>query len=680
MAKANSRVEQLTSDATVAIIGGGPAGSFFAIHLLRLAKSQRKNVRVVLFERLRQPPRDRPELSSGPYRGCPRCAGGVSPRLSDAVANLGIEIPEDTVQARIRSISVQGRWKPVILDVPEDRKMLSVFRGTLPSSRDRATGSLDSWLIDAAVREGAELVGSTVTRVSYDNRRRPVLEYRSSEDDCSLTVDFIAFAGGVNEMVHSASGRQTTADLFRTLQPAYEPPQLRKALIVELEAPPECRELASQRLYYLEGSLKRLRLDMCSIMPKQGHFTITLIGHSVDEASSHRDNLEIVRQFLDTPRVCRVLPCDTAVAVRCICNPYIVIGTATQPFAHRAAAIGDLAATRRYKDGMLAAHDMALDLAKAIVERGVDSSTLAETYGPTIDRFRRENRFASLIFFLYRWFFTSAAWSRIIYQAYGSEKKSTRAPRRNFERIFWSVSSGDENYEQIAWAMLRPSTAWRILTSGVLVTLRNWLTEHAFGLTWANLGRFPVAVPREVLEARREQLLGGRRHEFECIYTIRLRTSADVARGLVGQLGEPARPYLHPRGVRIQRVGREAPGAGRRIHYHIFGGVLSFDIIQEDSGDENLIRYRVLGSFADQGSFIFLIEPDTATTCELTVYLAFDYARGTSAVDRLFWQAFRLLFPEYVHDVFWNHALCEFKQAAEDNQKGGNRISGVPGS
>ena len=678
MAQSNSRVERLPSDATVAIIGGGPAGSFFAIHLLRLAKSQRKNFRVVLLERLRQPPRDQPELNSGPYRGCPRCAGGVSPRLNDAIANLGIEIPEDTIQARIRSVSVQGRWKPVILNVPADRKMLSVFRGTLPSSRARAMGSLDSWLIDAAVREGAELLGSTVTRVSYDNQRRPVLEYRLSADDCSLTVDFVAFAGGVNEMMHSASGRQTIADLFRTLQPAYEQPQLRKALIVELEAPPECRELTSQRLHYLEGSLKRLRLDMCSIMPKQGHFTITLIGQSVDEASSHRDNLEIVRQFLEAPRVRRVLPCDAEMAVRCICSPYIVIGTATRPFAHRAAAIGDLAATRRYKDGMLAAHDMALDLAKAVVERGVDASTLAEAYGPTIDRFRRDNRFASLIYFLYRWFFTSTAWSRIIYQTYSSEKKLTHASRRNFERIFWSVSSGDESYQQIAWAMFRPSTVWRILTSGVLVTLRNWLTEHAFGLTWANLGRFPVAVPRETLEARREQLLGGRRHEFECIYTIRLRTGADVARGLVGQFGEPARPYLHPRGVNIQRADREAPGAGCKIHYHIFGGTLSFDVIQEDSGDENLIHYRVLGSFADQGSFIFLIEPDTATTCELTVYLAFDYARGTSAGERLFWWAFRLLFPDYVHDVLWNHALCEFKQAAEEKQKDGNRILGVP--
>ena len=677
MVQAYSQVEQLPTDATVAIIGGGVAGSFFAIHLLRIAKNYHKSFRVIIFERLRHPPPNQPGLSYGSYRGCPRCAGGVSPRLNDALEELGIKIPRDTIQAQIQSISVQGGWKPVILDVPNGRKMLSVFRGTLPSSRDQAKGSLDSWLIDIAVRGGAELIGRTVTNVTYNEQRRPVLNYRSSGDDCSLTVDFVAFAGGVNEGVHTPSGRQTSADLFRALQPEYKPPRLRKALIIELHAPAESRELTNGRLHYIEGSLKRLRLDMCSILPKQGHFTVTLIGRSVDDAESHRENMEISKRFLESPRVCRILPCDADMAIRCICNPYIVVGTATQPIAHRAATLGDLAATRRYKDGMLASHDMARHLAEAVVEHGVDFKTLAAAYGPAIDRFRRDNKFASLIFFLYRWFFTSTTWSRIIYQTYVSEKRSTHASRRNFERIFWSVSSGDEDYEQIAWAMLRPSTAWRILTSGVLVTLRNWLTERAFGLTWSNLGRYPVAVPKETLDARCEELLDGERREFECIYAIRLRTSAQVARDLLGQLGEQGRPYLTPRGVRIQRVDGEALCAGCKIHYHVFGDALSFDVIQEDSGSEHLIRYRVRGSFADQGTFIFLIEPESAATCKLTVFLSFNYARGTTAWERLFWRAFRFFFPEFVHDVLWNFALCELKQAAEERQLGSSQVSGI---
>jgi hypothetical protein len=555
------------------------------------------------------------------------------------------------------------------MDVPENRRMLSVFRGTLPTSRKRGSGSLDSWLIDSAVREGAELVGGTVTRVHYDDQRRPVLDYRLAGEDCSISVDFVAFAGGVNETTHTPSGRQTSADLFRSLQPNYEPPELRKALIIELEGPPDCAELTNGRLHYLESSLETLHLDMCSIMPKQGHFTISLIGPSVDAASSHRENLEIARQFVRSPRVCRVLPCDAKMTLRCMCNPYIAVGTATRPFAHRAATLGDLAASRLYKDGMLAAHDMASDLAKAVVDIGVDSSSLAAAYAPTIKRFRRDNRFASLIFFLYRWIFTSTTWSRVIYQTYANEKKSSHAPDRSFERIIWSISSGDEDYEKIAKAMLRPSTLWRILTGGILVTIRNWITERAFGLSWAGVGRFPVAVPRETLDARREQLLDGRSHEFECIYSIHLRTSASVVRQYVGQLGEATRPYLHPRGVHIERVRGDPLSIGCMIHYRVFAGALSYYVVQENSGNENIILYRVHGSFADQGSFIFLIEPESATSCVLTVYLAFDYERGTSAGDRIFWWAFRSLFPSHVHDVLWNHALCEFKQAAEASRR-----------
>ena len=47
---------------------------------------------------------------------------------------------------------------------------------------------------------------------------------------------------------------------------------------------------------------------MCSIMPKKGYFTITLIGGSVDDAASRKQNLELIKSFLATPRIRRILP------------------------------------------------------------------------------------------------------------------------------------------------------------------------------------------------------------------------------------------------------------------------------------------------------------------------------------------------------------------------------------
>lgn len=678
MAAAARTTQTLPDGATVAIVGGGPAGSFLAIHLLRLARARRQDLRVVIFERRRPPPRDELGSASGPYKGCPRCAGGVSPRLSDALAALDIHIPDEVRQMQIRSIAVQGHWKPIYLQVPEGRHMLSVYRGTLPIERGRRQGSFDAVLLDVACRRGARLVGRRVTRVYYDRQRRPVVRHEADDGETELTADFVAFAGGVNESSDPRVGRLTCVDLFRMLQPDYEPPRLRKSLIVELEAPPECIELTEGQLHYVEGSGAGLRLEMCSVLPKRGYFTISLVGRSVDEATSHRENLDTIRRFIKTPQMRRILPADAELRIRCICNPHVVVGNSRYPCAERAAAVGDMATSRQYKDGILAAHDMARDLATAIVERGTALASLAAGYEPTLRKFRRDNRFASVIFFLYRWFFTHSSPSRIIYQSFATERKLRQRDLRSFERIFWAISSGDDSYEEIARAMLRPSTLWKIVIGGGLITLRNWLTELFFGLDWRDIGRFPTAVPVERLRELRRRLRYGRESEFECMYTIHMRASAADARRLMADFGENSRPYLHPRWVSISRDSGRPLNAGWTIRYRVFGGLLSFAVVQVHTDDPDFIHFRVRGGFADAGSFIFLIEPEGLQRCALTVYLAFDYARGRTLPARVFWRVFRALFPEYLHDVLWNHALCEFKQAAETDHTDPAREPPVP--
>lgn len=665
MAQVETRARRLRDGATVAIVGGGPAGSFLAIHLFRQAVAHGRSLRVVIFEHQSPPPCGQLGLCCGPYRGCPRCAGGVSPRLSDTLAKLDITVPEDVLQRRIQSISVQGSWKPVYLEVPKERKMFSVFRGTLPHCHRIKHASFDALLIDSARARGAELIGSRVTRVFYDSQLHPVVCYRVAGKYRELNADFVAFAGGINDRADPRAGSHRSIDLYRMLQPGYVPPPLRKALIVELAVPRNCIELMRERLYYVESSVNDLRLEMCSILPKDGYFTVTLIGGSVDNSTNHKENLELVRRFLSTPNVRRILPAENDTQIRCLCNPRIVVGTAKKPVADNAAVVGDMATTRQYKDGILAAHDMAESLATAIFERGIDVESLTSGYGPTLRGFRRDNRFAKLIFFLYRWFFTSTLWSRVVYQALVKERKLLPRSQRSLEQVFWAISSGEQSYEQIARLMLRPSTLWRILTDGILITLRNRLTELAFGLDWKGIGRFPIAVPLERLRQRRNHLLKGQTAEFECIYTIHVDASLDSARRLLGELGEPSRPFLHPRGVLIRRTSGNPLEPGCTIRYEIFGGALEFEVVQIDSGNENLIRYRVVDSFANGGSFMFMLEPEHGAHCSVTVYLAFNYARGTTPSERAFWWAFRSLFPEYIHDVLWNHALCEFKQAAE---------------
>ncbi len=664
---------RLPDHATVAIVGGGPAGAFSALHLLQRAQLRGLSTRVVVLERRCHSPASDSNGPRGSYTGCPQCAGGISPRLHEAIEALGITLPAEVIQSRISMITVQGNWKSIYLPVPPDRPMSSVYRGTLPHGQHPQNACFDAMLLDVAAGAGAEVIGGRVFRAVYDASGRIELSYLLDHVETLLKADFVIFAGGVNEKRNRSGTLPTTMELFERLQPAYVPPRLRSALIFELEIEAGEEPALEGELHYIESSSGKLRLEMCSIIAKRGYVTVTLIGESVDESESHQQNLNVIKDFLALPQTARILPVQLRPRVRCICNPHLVVGTSTMPFGTRIAAVGDMATSRQYKDGILAAHTMASSVAETIIDQGIDSESLATGYGRIIASFRKDNHFASLIFRLYRWFFVNPLLSRVIYQAFISEKKTKTERHRDFKQIFWAISSGDRSYEDIARSMVRPATLWLILKGGVYVTLRNWVTEHFFGIDWGGIPRVMTGISRDDLQARRAELLPeqvwggvqGSLPEFECIYSVRLRTRPENARALLAELGEKSRPYLNPRWVKIRRIAGEPLQQGNVIQYDVFRGLLSFSIEQQDSPRENLIVYKVKGGFAHDGLFCFEVKELAAGYCLLTIYLVFDYARGERLPSRIFWGTFRRLFPEYIHDVLWNHALCQFKQVVE---------------
>jgi hypothetical protein len=92
---------------------------------------------------------------------------------------------------------------------------------------------------------------------------------------------------------------------------------------------------------------------------------------------------------------------------------------------------------------------------------------------------------------------------------------------------------------------------------------------------------------------------------------------------------------------------------------------MSFSIELQPGSSNTQLFYQVSGGFAHNGAFLFEVKQKANGHCELTIYLAFDYAQGNKLSQRLYWRLFRLLFPEFIHDVLWNHALCELKHRAE---------------
>ena len=89
----------------VAIIGGGPAGSFFALYLLHYARERGMHPEITIYQK-----RDFKEL--GP-KGCKGCAGILSPSLLRNLNELGLVIPEGIIQHKIERYTVHSPYTSI---------------------------------------------------------------------------------------------------------------------------------------------------------------------------------------------------------------------------------------------------------------------------------------------------------------------------------------------------------------------------------------------------------------------------------------------------------------------------------------------------------------------------------------------------------------------------------------
>jgi flavin-dependent dehydrogenase len=669
----------LEDGATVVVIGGGPAGALFSIHLLRRSRELHRQVKVVVIERRRQSFGQNGGCSTAGWRGCNCCAGGLSPRLNDVLNCLNLRLPEEVIQSRIHSITVQGYWKNIELQVPDGREMVSVFRGERPASRPDRQHNFDAVLLERALAEGAALISGEVVDVEYPEGGRPVVRSRAEGAESKLEADFVVFAAGVNEAAEIRGPSPSLAHVLRRLVPDYRPPRLRTALIFELESPRGVAPELEGHLHFVEYGSAALQLEMCSLLPKRGYITVVLVGPSIDASPGLAENQRIIHEFLELPHIRHLLLPGTQLRTACVCNPRLVVGSARQPFADRVAAIGDMATSRLYKDGILSAYYTASALAETLLGRGVDQHSLQEGYAPTIRSFRRDNRFAALVFFLHRVVFSSSVLSRVLYQAVITERKTSVAERRRLEQILWKIASGDDQYETTFLAMVHPATLWSILSGGLAITLRNYLAECFFHLKWEGFGRFTTGVAKEQFQTKRAVF---RRElaecdvevpdplEFERMYTIRIRAACATVLRQLGRFGEADRGYFLPRWIRIRRIQGQANEVGCVIRYEVFGGRFSFDVQLERIAEGHLLIYRVCDGFARGGVLLFEVEPASEQLCNLSIYVAFHFQRGRTAITRLLWWFFRRLFPAFVHGVLWNHSLCRLKSIAEADTRG----------
>jgi flavin-dependent dehydrogenase len=659
----------LQNDDRVAVVGGGPAGSFFAIHLLREAKRLGRNIEVVIVEKRSPMDADSDDFQC---RGCNFCAGLISPRLNKILDDQGLVVPEEIIQGRVDYVWIQGQWKNFRLRVPKEMQMYSVFRGSLPGRRSGRPAGFDGFLLGEAVKEGARIAYGEVRAISYAASGMPSLTVRTGQGDkVSLEASFVTIATGINGHCGFDYRDDALITSVKRLNPAFVPGRSRKACIFELEVGEDYLERNLHReIYFIEYGSKRLNLEHSALIPKGGFLTVAMIGKCIDDAVLPRDGHQVVHDFLTLPQIDRILPGIAAAPITCACVPRMTVTTAKFPFGDRFAVIGDAVGSRLNKDGLYSAHATASQLAKTVLVDGIDQQALARGYGKAIHWLEADNRSGRMVFGISRVAFTRSLVSRIVYQAFATECKVRDGRSRPLSVVLWKIASGTVDYREVLRDMCGFGVQRSILV-GAAVTVRNLAFEVLFGLKWGDYGRYPTVVlreKREVLKGELASSLGkelGRSPDFERMYAIKIRGSGEEIMEELAKFGRPAARFANLRFLDVRQIQGIPNQVGSVIRYRIpFFGLGAEMHLTQRIGFETLL-YQVDEQLVDHGKLIFNVAPTKDGNRRLAIYASFDYKRGKGIASRGVWAIARLLFPGFVHDIVWNHALCTIKEEVE---------------
>ena len=432
---------RLVDGSSVAVIGAGPAGSFFSYFVLQLCERAGLALEVDLYE-------SRDFLQPGP-QGCNMCGGIISESLVQNLAVEGINLPPSVVQRGIDSYVLHTDVGSARIELPlHEMRIGAVHRGAGPRDvAERKWQSFDRYLLEQSLARGAKHVAARVEDVGWQNGR-PWLKARGAE---ARLYDLVVVATGVNS---------PTLKLFEKLDVGYRRPETTKTLIWEYRLGENVisESLGNSMHVFL---LDLPRLEFAALIPKGDYVTLCLLGEDIDSALGD--------EFTGTPQVRAVMPPGWKASERsCQCLPRINVKGVDQPYADRLLFIGDCGITRLYKDGIGAAYRTAKSAARAAVFGGISEAAFRRHYRPVCRTVARDNVLGRITFRFTRLVQHNRVLRKALLRAVRAEQRQSGEARR-LSGILWDMFSGTAPYRDIFGRMLHPGfllrLAWAVAAS-----------------------------------------------------------------------------------------------------------------------------------------------------------------------------------------------------------------------
>ncbi len=362
----------LDDGANIAVIGGGPTGSFFSYFALKMGKILGKELNITIFD-----PKD--FTKTGPA-GCNRCGGIISELLLQTLAVEGINLPDTVVRKGIDSYRLHTMHGSAFISTPSFEKTIAtVFRGGGPKgAAGEGKESFDHFLLEQAVKEGAVHKPVIIDHIEYRNKR-PVLFSRKQE---VMDADLVVGAFGVNS---------PTAKQIASLELGYQEPPMVTAAIAELSMGDDAvAEYFGNSVHLF--LLPDKGIKFAAMIPKGAYVTLCILGTTI--------HANTVLDFLEKPVVKSVLPKSDRYKVECRCLPKMNVGAPKKPFVDRMVMCGDAGSTRLFKDGLGAAYLMGKSVAKTAIFQGVSEKAFREGYLPMYNSIVTDNYYGRLLYMI----------------------------------------------------------------------------------------------------------------------------------------------------------------------------------------------------------------------------------------------------------------------------------------
>lgn len=440
---------RLKDSSRIAVLGGGPAGSFFSYFLLGFAKKFGLSFEIDIYE-------SRDFSCSGP-QGCNMCGGIISESLIQILASDGISLPPSVVQRGIDAYMLHMDVGSVLLETPRHEKRIgAVFRGEGPRGIQALTvKGFDNFMQELVIEKGAKIISERVKEISLVDRGVLI----KTDERPAQIYDLTSVALGINT---------STLKLFDDLDLKYRPPEMTETFICEYYLGEEAisHHLGNNMHTFL---LDIPRLEFAALIPKGEYVTVCMLGQKIDK--------ELVWEFLNAPKVKRCFPQGWMWNRQdCQCMPRMNIGAAAHHYADRLVFIGDCGTNRLYKDGIGGAYRTARSAATTAVLDGIAAKDFGKRFRKVCRSIEKDNQIGKYLFVFARLIHKSTVLRRGILLMVRAEQH--RAKRfRLMSTVLWDIFTGSAPYREILWRMINPLFISR-LVGNIIKEIRYLKNNH----------------------------------------------------------------------------------------------------------------------------------------------------------------------------------------------------------